>query len=212
MKSHQNINLASTIIFGAALLLTTLLHQPSAIAQEATVTKGQNSFKSAVTAYRNNNYARAYSLFNLLAEVGHAKAQSNLGLLFLRGYGVDQDTEAALEWFEKSAEQGIVAAQFNLGYLYSTLKGINRDLPKAIHWYTKAAKQGHPTACYRLAKHFKQGVGVEADHVEALRWATLGIKVVRAKKLKSRIVKFRDDLLKKMTREQILEATGTSKV
>lgn len=210
MKIFQHDNPAKILIFVTAMLLATLLYQPDAHAKNVTASTAQTrvteSFKNALKAYRNNDFARAYYWFNLLGEAGHAKAQSNLGLLFLHGRGVVQNTDTALRWFESAAQQGVVTAQYNLGYLYSTLKGKHRDLPRAIHWYTQAAEQGHPTARYRLAMHHKRGVGVKVDYIGALRWALLALKVTKSEKLRVRIRDFRDSLLESMSKTQIQQA------
>ena len=210
MKYSPRDNLASILMFGAALLLATVLYQPEAMAKNVTASTAQTrvteSFNNALKAYRNNDFSRAYYWFNLLAEAGHAKAQSNLGLLFLRGRGVQQNTDTALRWFESAAQQGVVSAQFNLGYLYSTLKGKHRNLSRAIHWYSEAAEQGHPTARFRLARHYKRGVGVKVNYVDSLRWALLALEVTKSDKLRVKIRDFKDDLLETMTKSQIMRA------
>ena len=215
MKFSPRDNAASILMFGAALLLATVLYQPEAAANNVTASTAQTrvteSFNNALKAFRNNDFSRAYYWFNLLAEAGHAKAQSNLGLLFLRGRGVEQNTTTALRWFESAAQQGVVTAQFNLGYLYSTLKGKHRNFERAIHWYSKVAEQGHPTARFRLAMHYKRGVGVKANYVDSLRWALLALEVTKSETLRVKIRDFKDDLLENIPKSQIMKAVKIAK-
>ena len=182
-----------------------LFAPPLATAQQSDIIRER--FMNANEAYRNHDFSRAYYWWNILAEAGHAKAQSNLGLLFLRGQGVDKNVSIALRWLEKAAGQGVITAQYNLGYLYSTLKGDHRDQPKASFWYLKAAEQGHGTARFHLAQRYERGLGTKRDYVEALRWAILAGEVTKSAKLKKRIVKFKDELLDKMPKSQIEKAT-----
>ena len=146
-------------------------------------------FKSGVEAYRKGNYKAAFEQWKLLAVSGHTKAQSNLGLLYLRGQGVQKDEEAALEWFEKAAEQGLVTAQFNLGILFSRIDGKLKSQKKSTEWYLRAAESGHATARYHLAQRFENGRGTKRDFVEALRWAILASETAKGR-LKGKTVDY----------------------
>ena len=178
---------------------------PVAMAQQSDIIKER--FTNANKAYRANDFALAYYWWNLLAEAGHAKAQSNFGLLFLRGQGVDKNVSTAMRWMDKAAQHGSVTAQYNLGFLFGTLKGKLRDLEKSNFWYLKAAEQGHGTARFHLAQRYEQGRGTKRNYVEALRWTILAAEVVKSKSLKKRIVEFKDELLDKMPKSQIKKAT-----
>lgn len=163
-------------------------------------------FKGGVEAYRKGDYKAAFQEWEVLAVSGHTKAQSNMGLLYLRGQGVQKDEEAALEWFEKAAEQGLITAQFNLGILYSRIDGKLKSQTKSTEWYVLAAEAGHATARYHLAQRFEHGRGTERDFVEALRWAILASETAKGR-LKDKTVQYRDKLLEKMPRAQIEKAT-----
>ena len=41
------------------------------------------------------------------AEQGHAHAQFNLGLMYSKGKGEEQNYEEAVKWYNKAADQGI---------------------------------------------------------------------------------------------------------
>ena len=45
-------------------------------------------------------------LYRLSAEQGHALAQTNLGVLYVRGFGVQQDKVLAHMWFNLGAANG----------------------------------------------------------------------------------------------------------
>jgi TPR repeat protein len=48
------------------------------------------------------------------ADQGHAKAQYNLGVMYEKGEGVQQNYSEALKWYKKAADQGHAGAQSKL--------------------------------------------------------------------------------------------------
>lgn len=75
------------------------------------------------------------------AESGDAMEQSNLGVLYLNGEGVEQDSKLAVMWLRKSAEQGNAVAQFNLGLMYHNGEGVKQDSSQGNVWLNKSYKQ-----------------------------------------------------------------------
>ena len=65
----------------------------------------------------------ALSYYQASAELGNARAQHNLGVLYRDGLGVERNEAEALTWFQKSADQGYAKAQLNLGQLFEKLAG-----------------------------------------------------------------------------------------
>ena len=55
-------------------------------------------------------------------------------------FGVAQDKNEALKWYQKAAEAGGTYAMFVLGNEYTS--GENQDKEKALMWYRKAAEEG----------------------------------------------------------------------
>jgi len=76
------------------------------------------------------------------ADQNLALAQDRLGLMYLHGDGVEQNTSLGLEWIRKAAERGAPAAQMQLGNLYSNANGnlVPLDEAEAYYWYSIAAK------------------------------------------------------------------------
>ena len=77
-------------------------------------------------------------------------AQYNLAVMLLKGQGVQQEPEQALNWCFSAAEQGLAEAQLQLGDLYCAGSGVVEDLTIAITWYEKAAAQGNSQASTKL--------------------------------------------------------------
>ena len=61
-------------------------------------------------------------------------AQSNLGIMYYNGLGVEQDYDQAAAWYRKAADQGDAVAQYNLGYSYDEGEGVEKDTVQAPYF------------------------------------------------------------------------------
>jgi TPR repeat protein len=52
------------------------------------------------------------------AEQGYPPSCCNLGQIYLKGTGVEQDIPLAIDWFRKGADQGYADAQYYLSMMY----------------------------------------------------------------------------------------------
>lgn len=109
--------------------------------------------------------------------------------------------EEAAAWYRKAAEQGDADAQYNLGNLYAQGQGVAQDDAQAVAWYRKAANQGYAKAQSNLGVMYAEGRGVARDDVEAYRWFSIA-----GAKGDAEIVKVRDLVEKRLSKEQIAEA------
>lgn len=91
-------------------------------------------FEDAVTAYDLGDYSTAYRLMKPLAEKGQVTAQYNLGVMYFKGEGVQQNYAEAAKWYRKAAEQGYAKAQYNLGLLYYNGQGVTQNYILAHMW------------------------------------------------------------------------------
>ena len=128
---------------------------------------------AGIAAYNQNDYETARRALTPEAESGDADAQYYLGLMYVKGRGVQKDAKTAAAWFRKAAEQGKAEAQFDLGHLYRTGAGVPHDDAKAVFWWTKAADNGDTFAQSSLADMYLDGDGVERDLVQAYKWTVL---------------------------------------
>ena len=86
------------------------------------------------------------------AEKGFAKAQCDLGALYLFGKGVPVDAKKALSLYQKAAEQGNDVAMVSLGMMYYRGMGVSQNSEEAIKWWKKARKKGNENAILILKK------------------------------------------------------------
>jgi len=104
------------------------------------------------------------------ANRGLADAQFNLGNLYRRGHGVDQDPRRAVAWYLKAATQGMAAARYNLALSYETGSGTAQNYAVAAKWYRMAADQGDVDAQIGLAGLYRFGLGVDKNFDVARAW------------------------------------------
>ena len=102
--------------------------------------------EDARAAYRREDFATALRLFRPLANKGDAGAQSALGTLYDRGWGVPQNYAEALKWYRLAADQGDAGAQYSLGSMYQSGLGVPLDYVRAHMWFNLSAAQGYKTA------------------------------------------------------------------
>jgi uncharacterized protein len=152
------------------------------------------------------DYNEAIKWYRKAAEQGDAEAQFRLGFMYDEGKGVPQDYAAAVKWYRKAAEQGDDSSQSFLGGMYYDGKGVAQDYQESLKWYKKAAEQGNAGAQYNLGRMYENGYGVSQDYVESYKWLILA-----AAQGDQFAVKFRDNLERKMSAQQIAEAQRLAK-
>lgn len=124
-------------------------------------------YQRGLQAYQQQNYEKAYKLWQPLAEQGEAVAQYRLGSLYELGNGVERDLAIAREWYRWAAEQGLMDAEYALGNWYQQRwhSGIRHgqdfqsnevDRKHALYWYRRAAERGHEQASGAISRLLQQ--------------------------------------------------------
>lgn len=108
------------------------------------------------------------------AEQGHSSARWQLGVAYLFGDGVPQDSGKGVWWLEKAAWQGNAGAIMSLGDIYYYGRGVRQDSREAAKWYLFGA-QSRPCgpdsfSSLNLGKMYAAGDGVPMNYVQAYRW------------------------------------------
>ena len=116
------------------------------------------------------DFTEAARWYLKLAQQGDVRAQTTLGLMYARGYGVAKDPAAAHRWWSFAAAANDPGAQYNLGLSYATGDGVAQDFAQAVQWYDKAAQRTHVQAQYNLGMLYFEGKGVARDLLRAYFW------------------------------------------
>jgi TPR repeat protein len=101
-------------------------------------------FNDGVVAYLMGDYDKAFTTMQSLAETSdHGFAQYYMGMMYMKGQGVEQDYKNAGKWFRKASEKNIPQAQYKLGDLYFKGRGVPKDYEYAYVWYSVGASHEH---------------------------------------------------------------------
>ncbi|MCO6411165.1 MAG: sel1 repeat family protein [Thiogranum sp.] len=131
------------------------------------------------------------------AQSGDPDAQYEVGIMFLKGQGVEADRAQAVKWLTsasaagneaaaaklrrmddregkfqellKAAENGDSGAQYDIAMMYLKGQGIEQDKTQARLWLNRAAKQGDAKAITRLGILNYKGELGKRDYSEAQR-------------------------------------------
>lgn len=126
--------------------------------------------KYLLTALKSPFTARKIKKISQAAELGIAKAQCDLGIMYIDGKGLKKDYKQGIFWLTKSAGQGWRDASYNLAMLHRYGIGFEKNIEKAIYWYKKANAQGLVIAAYDIGNLYYYGSEVTKDNHEAVKW------------------------------------------
>ncbi|QDF27620.1 NifU family protein [Halarcobacter anaerophilus] len=107
--------------------------------------------REALAAYKKKDFETAFKIWEEEAKVKNDRAMANLGLMYLKGEGVNKDYAKAKEWFDEASKYDNDSANFNLALMYQTKIGVEEDLEKAKEYFRRAVRKNHTQAAFRLA-------------------------------------------------------------
>ena len=115
-------------------------------------------------------------LYKKAADGGLGEGMVNLGIIHMRGQGVEVDFSKAKEYFEAAAEKGVAEAMGNLAVFHAMGHGIPVDPLKAAEWYQLAADKGCAQAQYHVGAIYESGEVYEQDFTKAREWYDLSVE------------------------------------
>ncbi len=107
----------------------------------------------------------------VLANLGDAEAQYQLGRRYLGGNGTEKDPKKAGFWFKKAARNGHIISQRILATMYYNGIGLLKAPAHALKWFRKAAENGDTVSQIALADMYYRGIGMRRPNMkQAWRW------------------------------------------
>lgn len=128
---------------------------------------------NSLRALKNKEYKVEFDRLKPLAEQGDGEAQNRIGEMYEFGYGVNRDSDAALQWYRKAAERDVVAAWHNLGRCSNFGTGTEQDYTEAERWYRKAAEKGYMESMFFLGTLYSNAHGQDTSvdtNIAAYAW------------------------------------------
>ncbi|PYH99411.1 putative ubiquitin-protein ligase Sel1/Ubx2 [Aspergillus ellipticus CBS 707.79] len=83
-----------------------------------------------------------------------SKAAGHVGLMYLRGEGVEQNFATALTWFRRGLSNGDALCQHSIGLMYLQGYGVSQDAFRAASYFKAASEQDFPASETRLGALF----------------------------------------------------------
>jgi uncharacterized protein len=108
--------------------------------------------------------------FARAAQQNDPRAQTRLGVAYLRGDGTPRDTAKARAWFERGAKAGFAPAEYSLAAMYARGLGVPADNVEAARLYRRAAAKGHNGAQAELGLMYATGRIGPPDYLRAYVW------------------------------------------
>ena len=110
-----------------------------------------------------DNYDEALVWLEPLVERDNPLAQNMMGMMYKKGWGVEQSYEAAAPLFLAAAETGHAGAQHDIAWAYGEGRGVQKDDAKMAAWMARSAASGYHQAQYNMGRLYLWGRGVERD-------------------------------------------------
>lgn len=102
---------------------------------------------------------------------GSDYAVSEIGRLYERGDGVEQNFDEAFDRYEDSWSRGYVHSGFYLGHMYEEGLGTPKDDVAAYKLYWAASEWGDADAQAAVARFLFYGIAVQRNYPQAFFWA-----------------------------------------
>ena len=106
--------------------------------------------REALKAYKAKDYDTALNIWQEEVKHKNDQAMANLGLMYLKGEGVEKNFDTARKYFEDASEYGNDSGNYNLALMYQAKIGVEEDQEKAINYFREAVKKDHQGANFRL--------------------------------------------------------------
>jgi TPR repeat protein len=140
-KARRRPNRERAWVCGAGLRLILLILVSTAAAPGARA----DAFAKGQQAYARQNYPLAAQILLPLAERWDPRAQTYIGVMYLRGKGVPQNFLVAAYWLHLAAGAGYPEAQYFLGMMYDEGQGVAQDVVLAHAWLNLAVAHAEPS-------------------------------------------------------------------
>lgn len=105
------------------------------------------------------------------AAKGEAEYQYDLGMMYIKGRDLKQDTAEGLKWLKLAAAQKNADACYQLGRMYNEGETVEKNDAESIKWFILAGEAGSGEAQQALGTAYKDGTdGAKKDLKEAAKW------------------------------------------
>lgn len=110
------------------------------------------------------DFRRAAEYFLVSGKMGHAESMTQIGSMYLVGYGLEKNAEEAYTWLKKAAELEEPDAQVKMAEMHRMGLGEGGlSYERAFGLFSKAARAGHERGLFGLGDMYVRGQHVESN-------------------------------------------------
>ncbi|MCQ2965223.1 MAG: hypothetical protein MJ250_00600 [Alphaproteobacteria bacterium] len=129
------------------------------------------TLQEALDSIKEEDYTFALKELNRLIDVEqNEEARYQLGRLYENGWGVEQDSDKALQLYKLSAENGNENSALKLGNAFYMGRGVEKNYADALKWYKISAQKGNYAAQYNIGLMLEEGTGVKKNIIKAFEY------------------------------------------
>ncbi|MCD6027528.1 MAG: msfA [Solimicrobium sp.] len=151
--------------------------------QQKNVEVRQEKLQLAFTNLEKQDYPTAFNQFILLAQGNDPEAQFHVGVMYMKGHGVQKSDTNAIRYLNEAFRNKHAKAAFMLGELYRTFSLYSKfrcfvkqeDVTDPVVWYKIASEMGDVDASYKIAELLIEAGNIE-DTIEIRHYLALAIK------------------------------------
>ncbi len=126
--------------------------------------------------YHQGDYDTAFEYWTKATELGDLVAHNQLGVMYMKGEGVEKDEEKAVYHLEKAAIRGHPTARYNLG----CYEGSNGGIERAVKHHVISANLGYEKSMKSLWKYYSGGNITKEDLEATLRTHQAAIDAMKS--------------------------------
>lgn len=152
------------------ILIKTILASFLLFTQPTFATSIDNQRQEAGQAIEAEEFKKAFSILEKLAEQKDAKAQYHLARLYYNGLGTSRNYNKAAELYEAATKQGLIPAQTNLALMYRDGVGVKKDYDQAFELLKKSAAKNDSLALLNIGNMYFSGQGVQQNNKTAFQY------------------------------------------
>ncbi len=104
------------------------------------------------------------------AEAGDAWEQTNMGLCYQFGLGIEKDLDKAVYWYELAANNNDVTAMGKLALFFLRTETYKSRWKEGVKWIQLAAEGGHPTMQFLFSEMLEGSPYVKTDLNHSRFW------------------------------------------
>lgn len=111
--------------------------------------------------HKAGRYDEALRILQDASREGSALSMALIGIMYMKGNGVEESLTASLHWLEKAAENGNTGGMAFTASMYLRGEGTEPNPQRAAMWYQKAVDAGTSQAMSSLSILYDEGRGVQ---------------------------------------------------